>query len=361
MIGVKHSMARQIMAAALCLLPVFASANASIEYEPVTGVVVISGLTSDETELLQNEPSLLRLQTKASPAAQGMLVSVAEHESRVSVVPRFPLRQGATYDISIQWPDRPEISYEFTLEQETTARPTVVSFSPSQSVIPANTLRFYVTFSQPMARGQVREHITLMTVTGAEVPSPFLNLETELWDKSQTRLTLILDPGRVKQGVGPNKTAGAPLVAGDLYALEISGEMQSAKGQDLGQDQRITFAVGAPERRKINPLDWTVETPEAGTLAPLYIGFDRIMDNQAVVRLIQLQDASGTPIVGMEKSDGGGWSFFPATPWSATHYRLSVDPQLEDVAGNTTRAPFDAKSGTIGAEGSVATLDIEIQ
>ena len=44
--------------------------------------------------------------------------------------------------------------------------PVLSGFAPSAAEIPANTLRFYLTFSQPMARGQVRDTIRLTRADG---------------------------------------------------------------------------------------------------------------------------------------------------------------------------------------------------
>jgi hypothetical protein len=42
----------------------------------------------------------------------------------------------------------------------------------------------------------------------------------------------------------------------------------------------------------------------------------------------------------------------PEQAWQAGVYQLIVDPELEDVSGNTIGAPFDAAPGTIGADHS---------
>ena len=38
-----------------------------------------------------------------------------------------------------------------------------------------------------------------------------------------------LDPGRIKQGVGPNAIAEAPLVEGQRYQLVVSGKTKAPK------------------------------------------------------------------------------------------------------------------------------------
>jgi hypothetical protein len=59
----------------------------------------------------------------------------------------------------------------------------IAAVEPQVDRLPANLLRFYVRFSAPMAQGNVYRHISLVRVDGSLVPSPFLNLSWELWDR----------------------------------------------------------------------------------------------------------------------------------------------------------------------------------
>ena len=354
------TLVRQIFSAALLFLPLSVQAETEARYVASEGALIVSGLTSEDTALLLENPSLIRLQNAATPDAPGMLVSLKQGEDGLLVAPRFALRAGTTYAASIDLPEAAPFQTEFTLEPLAAAAPTLAAFSPSQSLIPANTLRFYLTFTEPMARGQLRDQIRLIRRDGQTVPNPFLNLETELWDSEQKRLTLILDPGRIKQGVGPNTLAGAPLVDGERYRLVVSGEVQSAQGVALGQDLSVALRVGPAVRRAIDPNAWELTAPIAGTATPFAVTFDRIMDSGAVQRLLRLEGPDGRTIDGKLYSDGGGWSLAPLTPWQEGQYRLVVDPELEDVAGNTIRAAFDAKAGTIGTKTKPTVMELKI-
>ena len=84
------------------------------------------------------------------------------------------------------------------------------------------------------------------------------------------------------------------------------------------------------------------------------------MDSGAALRLITLLGPSGQLVQGQITSDGGGWSLIPDQPWQAGSYSLIVDPELEDVAGNTIGAPFDAAPGTIGIQTNPVILTIEV-
>ena len=54
-------------------------------------------------------------------------------------------------------------------------------------------------------------------------------------------------------------------------------------------------------------------------------------------------DARDQPIPGRAEVDldQRRWRFTPDRPWVAGEYQLLVDPDLEDLAGNSVRRPFE--------------------
>ena len=346
---------RRALLAAFLLSPLPSFADLTAQLDEATGTIVVTGLSTDDISLVLTDSDALRLRVKNSPSERGMLISLNQSGGDLIVSPLFALKVGQTYEMTVAGE---MLSVAIPLAEAPT--PQLTAFAPSQAVIPANTLRLYLHFSEPMARGQLRELVSLAIADGTPVVSPFLSLEAELWDPTQTRATLLLDPGRIKQGVGPNVAGGAPLQDGQSYRLTIAGEMRSARGVPLGQPVSIAFRVGPPERRAIAPDAWEVLRPTPGGFAPLSVAFDRIMDSGAVLRLITLHGSDGQRVQGKITSDGGGWSLIPKRPWEAGQYQLTVDPELEDVSGNTIGAPFDANPGTIGTETLPVVLTIDI-
>lgn len=350
-----QSWMRRTLLAAFLLLPLPVMAGVAARLDQASGAVVVTGLAAQDMSSALSDAETVRLRLKDSPSARGMLVSISQDGEALIVQPRFALKAGASYELIVA---SETLRIALPAQEETT--PRLISFDPSQAVIPANTLRLYLHFSEAMARGQLREMVSLVTADGTRVASPFLSLEAELWDPTQTRATLLLDPGRLKQGVGPNVAGGAPLQEGQGYRLTVSPQMRSAAGHPLGTPVSVAFRVGQPERRAIAPETWEILSTAEGSRAPLSIAFDRIMDSGAALRLITLQSPNGQPVRGQITSDGGGWSLIPVQPWQAGSYSLIVDPELEDVAGNTIGAPFDAAAGTIGIQTQPAILTIEI-
>ena len=357
-----QSLVRQVLFAALVFLASPAIANVTAEYVEQDGDIIVSGMTDDEIVAAVSMPESVKLRVKDALSNRSMLFSLNANGGILRVKPMFSLKAGETYILSITQHGLEPIDVSINVPSKVASVPRLVSFSPSQAFIPANTLRLYLTFSEPMARGQSLQSIKIENDRGDEIKSPFLNLSEELWDKSQTRLTLLLDPGRIKQGVGPNQQVGVPLEAGNAYRLIVGTSMKSAAGKTLRKTTAITFRVGAPERRAISINDWQIASPPAGNSGPLSIAFDRIMDRGSVMRMITLTDQSGKPMRGTINSDGGGWSLSPDQPWRAGEYQLFIDQELEDVSGNTMRSAFDAIPGTIGSRpnSKSAVIDISI-
>ena len=349
------SWARRALLAALAMSPTEGLAKVAAHFDADSGMVVVTGLGPVDISAALANPDSVRLRVANSQSDRGMLVMLRQNGDALILAPRFALKPGLGYELDVS-----DSTLLVALPAPEAPAPRLTGFAPSQSVIPANTLRLYLHFSVPMARGQLREAVSLVTAAGDLVERPFLALEGELWDPGQTRATLLLDPGRIKQGVGPNLDGGAPLEAGQSYRLTVAPSMQSAAGTPIGEQVSVTFRVGTAERRAIVPNAWEILAPVTGSRAPLSIAFDRIMDSGAALRLIELRRPDGDRVAGQITTDGGGWSLLPEQPWQAARYTLVVDPELEDVAGNTIGAPFDAGTGTIGIKSDPAILTINL-
>lgn len=220
---------------------------------------------------------------------------------------------------------------------------TSVFMLPNVSELPENTLRIYLNFSEPMAYGQVRESIKLKDKNGNLLSNSFLNLGVELWDPMQRRLTLLFDPGRIKRGVGPNINYGPPLKKGNEYILTVSALMKNAKGVKLLKDFNFLFSVVDPIRDQININDWKIIKPQFGTSDSLNIEFTRILDIGNAKRMINIVDHKENKINGRIYYDGEVWKFYPEVPWNSNKIFLHVNPNIEDISGNSIIGKFDKK------------------
>lgn len=318
-----------------------AQANTTLD---TSGHIIVDSLSELERERLLREPNRIQLRLDNEKIAVGMLHSAWLDGDLLVIQPRFPLMGDKTYTLSLATGER---LYEARLNTPTgTSKvPTVLWFSPTEETLPANLLRFYIHFSEPMARGQVRDAITLQRFGGGTITDPFLNLDVELWDREQKRLTIFMDPGRVKQGAGPNQTVGLPLVPGAEYSIVVDAQMHSASKVPLGVSHRMRFRAGPAERSQLSPSRWVVQSPRVGTTDALVVLVDHMVDAGSATNSIRIVDEEGGFVPGHLETKGAKFFIKPLTHWTTSRYEIRIEDDLEDVAGNTMFVPFDAKNG----------------
>ena len=129
--------------------------------------------------------------------------------------PRFPLPAGTLYALVLRddaagpgarWVEVARLQRPIARIPPTVS---VVAIHPSTPVVPENLLRLSVTFSAPMDEGIAARHIHLEDADGRDIPHALLAMPPELWDRPRRRLTLLLEPGRIKRGLVPNTELGA--------------------------------------------------------------------------------------------------------------------------------------------------------
>ena len=237
---------------------------------------------------------------------------------------------------------------EITRRIELPAAPTASSSTvvtgvfPSADSIPANHLRWYIEFSAPMREGDAERHVHLLDASGNEVDDAFLIVSDELWDPARRRLTVLFDPGRVKQGVRQNLESGAPLVAGRNYVLRIDPEWRDGKGVPLARGHEKRFHVTEASRTAMVSSVWKVAAPREGTREPVSIDFGRPLDKALAERLIVVMygDSMVTGRVSLAPGERI-WQLAPDQMWQGREYELRVSPVLEDPAGNRVGLNFD--------------------
>ena len=277
----------------------------------------------------------------------------------VRFLPRFPLRRSLTYRVEFDLTpllSRGNLAYDDSMMEALVAdlklpaaptppRTTLTGIYPSAEVLPENLLKFYLEFSGPMSRGEAYEHITLLDGRGEAIELPFLELDEELWDPSATRLTLFIDPGRIKRGLKPHEEIGPSLLEGGEYQLVINPNWRDAHRKELVNPIRKHFSVGPPDYTPIDPNTWKISTPPAGTTTPLVVTFSQPLDYGLLQRVLQIEDQDGEPLEGSTRVDKNEsqWSFTPAAEWKPGEWALVVDRVLEDLAGNSVGRAFDVE------------------
>lgn len=220
-----------------------------------------------------------------------------------------------------------------------TATTVVEAIEPAVAEVPANLLRLSILFSRPMEQGSATGRVHLLDASGDELPGSLL--DTELWDADRRRLTVLLEPGRIKRGLQPHKEAGAPLTEGCSVTVVVDTAVRDESGAPLTAEARRTYRVTAPWRSRIDPTRWLVTWPTAAQ-DPLRVAFDRPLDRVLAHRYLVPTDATGRRVPGrvVVDAEARSWTFFPAATADPVE-SLHVDVRLEDLAGNSVRRVFD--------------------
>jgi hypothetical protein len=216
-----------------------------------------------------------------------------------------------------------------------------IRISPQAKVLPANTLRFYIHFPRPGEAHFDRDQLWLLNEEEQVVPDPFLILSQELWSVDGHRLTVLMEPGRIKRGLGADPFHDPAFVDGRTYSLVVAA---------LGQTARHTFRVSDPVLEAIDETGWRLVSPAVGSRDPAVVHFDRVMDAALCEDEIAVLTAAGEAVQTRVSlgPDGTAMQLVPNHPWSAGEHRLVVSERLEDVCGNRLGEALDHDLGASG-------------
>ncbi len=270
-----------------------------------------------------------------------LLGSYRVENAALTFQPRFALRPGLRYRAVFK-PAALVSTFEIPKGPPTPAT-KVERVYPSTNLLPENQLKLYVHFSAPMSRGEAYRRLRLLDQSGGPVELPFLELAEELWDREGKRLTILFDPGRVKQGLRPRQEVGSPLESGREYTLAVDREWPDAEGRPLREAFLKRFRVGPPDHELPALSKWRLRPPKSGGSEPLTVELPEPLDRALLEGLIDVTDPRGNSLpgsiqVGREETR---WLFTPREPWKAGRYYLTVGATLEDLAGNTIERPFE--------------------
>ncbi len=205
---------------------------------------------------------------------------------------------------------------------------------PQAKVLPANTLRFYIHFPRSGEAHFDRDQLWLLDEEEQVVRDPFLVLSQELWSLDGFRLTVLMEPGRIKRGLGTDPSHDPVLIVGRTYSLLVTA---------LGQTARHTFRVSDPVLEAVNETFWRLVSPTAGSLDPAVVHFDRVMDAALCEDEIGVLTPSGEVVQTsvLLAPDGTTAQLIPSHPWRTGENYLVVSQRLEDVCGNRLGEALD--------------------
>jgi hypothetical protein len=317
--------------------------------------VEVTGLSDDILEAIESArftreqwPAVLRV--AVGPDAAPMLGSHSVADDALRFTPAFPFDAGRQYEVRFDPSAVPGTAAQAAPLRATVGLPgherqpsTVVTrIYPSGDVVPENLLRMYVEFSAPMGRRSGVEYMKLLNGTGEEIPGAILPLDYEFWSPDHRRFTVFFDPGRVKDGILPNREQGRPLTASGSMTLVISREWSDEHGVPLKDDYRRTFRVTGADDKPLDPSSWKMQAPPAGRRDPFIVTFPEPLDHGLLMRALGVTQ-NGSALEGEIAVDTHEtrWTFTPAEPWRAGRYELLALDVLEDLAGNQIGRAFE--------------------
>lgn len=218
-----------------------------------------------------------------------------------------------------------------------------VEIYPTAKVLPENLLRMYVYFPRRMGVTAGLDSVRLLDEDQKPIPGVFLKNRDDLWSPDRRRLTVYLDPGRVKTGLVSNDAMGRALIAGHSYTFEVSGAMLDATGCSLGADTHHSFLVKSADIDPPDPGRWTLTKPKAGSLEPLIVKLGSPHDHLSLAYRVRVTNTDGAIQPGAIDlgANEETWAFKPRNPWKTENYTLLIDKALEDLAGNRPGILFD--------------------
>jgi hypothetical protein len=294
-----------------------------------------------------NEPSEGWPSVLAVYAGEGdvppLLGSYSVDEGILAFQPRYSPAAGVKLRAVFRPPGGAPVEATFEVPVAQAEPSTFVNaIYPSTGDVPDNLLKLYVEFSAPMSRGEAWQRIRLLDDAGTPGDAPFLEIDQELWDPTNTRLTLLFDPGRIKRGVLPREQLGPALIENREYTLVIDAAWRDASDAPLVEEFRKEIRVGPADRTPPEVKDWRLSAPWSRTRDALTVIFPEPMDWALAQRLLAVVGPEG-PVRGTiaVESNETRWRFVPDKPWVGGEYQLIVNTALEDLAGNKIGRAFD--------------------
>ena len=274
-------------------------------------------------------------------------------------IPEFPLLDKVAYRLKSG-----NETFDFSVKAKIDTIPSVTHVYPTADTLPENLLRMYIQFSNPMKTLGNIEKIRLINENQKEVIGAIFNNVYELWDDSQTQLTIIFDPSRVKTGLVANETLGRALQSNKQYKIVI-GDLEDIYGQKLTQPYIKSFSVVTADIVSPDSNYWKFVLPKANSKSVLAIHFLDTVDRMSLLNRIQVFNAKNELITGSIylKNKEKTWEFIPDNKWLSKDYVLRINSRLADPSGNNLNGLFDHNIGSLKnkQEGKIIEIPFQVK
>lgn len=313
--------------------------------------VEVTGLPSATLQAVEKLPpdqwpSVLRVAVSAD--APAMLGTYTVEGNGIRFTPAFPFDAGRQYHVSFDparvpgGPGAPLVATVGRPAEHTTPSTVVTHVYPSGDVVPENLLRMYVEFSAPMGRKSGVEYMQVLNQDGTVIEGAILPLDYEFWSPDHKRFTVFFDPGRVKDGILPNREMGRPLTIGGAMTLVVGREWADEHGLPLKEEFRRTYKVTVADTKPLDTASWKIQAPSAGSRDGVVVTFPEPLDHGLLMRAMGVERGGKTVEGETGVAEGETrWTFTPREPWQAGAYQILALDILEDLAGNQIGRAFE--------------------
>jgi len=311
------------------------------ENHPLKGCVELANPPSNNANDYQNKDLQVFLFSENSDQPQSPIIGTWKKiDNHLYFCPLIPFSKNLTYQV--QFPSVPHFTFK-PIPTKDYKHTTITKVYPTLDTLPENVLKMYLHFSAPMSDVNAYPFIVLKNENGEKIDVPFLELTPLLWNYDRTRLTLWFDPGRVKRELLRNQKLGAPLTKGKNYTLHISKNWKDANGYYLANDFIKNIHIIEADRSEPNAKNWLATLPKATTKNPIIIYFGEAMDHALLQKSLLVvnrndEKVEGKFTIGNNEKE---WTFTPNHNWEANNYRIQINAELEDLAGNNLNRLFD--------------------
>lgn len=231
-------------------------------------------------------------------------------------------------------------SVNVVLAQE--SNPKILVVYPTTDSIPVNILRFYIQFSGSMQEMNILEHIKLSNEDSKDITGVFFESQYELWNEDRTKVTLIVDPGRVKLGLLANNKIGRAFDIGKKYTLTIDSLLMDFNDQKLNEKISKTFIAVEEDSVPPDSKNWKLFLPKANSSDAMFVEFEDKIDHVSAHTFIKVfknnREIQGEISLGNQEQN---WTFKPVKNWKKGKYSIIVNTRLEDIAANSLNQIFD--------------------
>lgn len=223
-------------------------------------------------------------------------------------------------------------------------KPKVIAIYPTTDSIPVNILRFYIQFSAPIQEMDILKHIELLDENNKNITGVFYENQYELWNENRTKVTLIVDPGRVKLGLLANNKMGRAFDEGKNYSLKIDSLLLGFNNQPLANSYSKKFTAVKEDIVPPDTKKWKLSLPISNTTEPIVIDFKDKIDHISANTLIKIfrdnKEIKGKMFLQNHEQKA---IFIPYKKFKKGSYQLIVNYRLEDIAANSVNQVFDHK------------------